>query len=90
MGIIEYAFADISAAIGKSVVERGWVAHDRLVHYKLHAEIDTRHADEFFAVVEPQWDDPKRRYFVKQGLELGAYIFNRLYQDMYVGARRGD
>ena len=90
MGIIEYAFADISAAIGKSVVERGWVSHERLVHYKLHAEIDTRHADEFFAVVEPKWDDPARRYYVKQGLELGAYIFNRLYEDMYEASRRLD
>src|SRR5262249_29780580 len=40
MGIIEYAFAGISAAIGKAVVERGWVDADRLVHYKLHAAID--------------------------------------------------
>src|SRR5438876_1086291 len=39
MGVIEYAFAGISAAIGKAVVQRGWVAADRLVHYKLHAEI---------------------------------------------------
>lgn len=90
MGIIEYAFADISAQIGKAVVDRGWVSEDRLVHYKLHAEIDTRHADEFFAVVEPRWDDARRQYYVRQGLELGAYVFNRLYLDMYeAGRRRG-
>jgi pyrroloquinoline-quinone synthase len=83
MGIIEYAFAGISAAIGKAVVQRGWVAADRLVHYKLHAEIDERHAEEFFAVIEPLWDDERRRYYIEQGLELGAYIFDRLYRDMY-------
>lgn len=83
MGIIEYAFAAISAAIGKSVVERGWVAPERLVHYKLHAEIDERHAEEFFAVVEPLWDDVGRHYFIERGLELGAYVFDRLYRDMY-------
>jgi pyrroloquinoline-quinone synthase len=82
MGIIEYAFAGISAIIGKAVVERGWVAADRLVHYKLHAEIDERHADEFFAVIEPAWDDQRRRYHIEQGLELGAYSFDRLYRDM--------
>ncbi len=88
MGIIEYAFAGISAAIGKAVVERGWVPADKLVHYKLHAEIDERHAEEFFAVVEPLWDNERRRYYVEQGLELGAYIFDRLYRDMYeAGAR---
>jgi pyrroloquinoline-quinone synthase len=90
MGIIEYAFAGISAIIGKAVVERRWVSADRLVHYKLHAEIDERHAEEFFAVIESLWDDEHRRYFINQGLELGAYIFDRLYRDLYtVGREEG-
>ena len=41
------------------------------------------HAEEFFAVIEPNWDDPKRRYFIEQGLELGAYVFDRLYRDLH-------
>lgn len=80
MGIVELAFAGISARIGSSVVERGWVPAERLVHYSLHAEVDGRHADEFFAVVEPLWDSEPRRYFITQGLELGAYVFDRLYR----------
>jgi len=84
MGIIEYAFAEISATIGQAVVQRGWVRQEKLVHYALHAQIDERHAEEFFAVIEPRWDDPARRYFVEQGLELGAYAFNRLYSDLHV------
>lgn len=83
MGIIEFAFAGISAVIGKAVVDRGWVAPDELVHYKLHAQIDERHAEEFFAVIEPAWAKENRRYFVAQGLELGAYIFDRLYRDLH-------
>jgi pyrroloquinoline-quinone synthase len=82
MGVIELAFADISALIGRAVVERGWVESERLVHYKLHAEIDERHAEEFFAVVERGWQNGSRRYFVEQGLELGAYVFDRLYRDL--------
>jgi pyrroloquinoline-quinone synthase len=50
----------------------------------LHAEIDERHAEEFFAVIEPKWDEAGRRYFIEQGLELGAYAFNRLYSDLYL------
>lgn len=84
MGIIEHAFAGISARIGKAVVANGWIKPEALVHYKLHAEIDERHAEEFFAVIELRWDDPKRRYFIEQGLELGAYIFDRLYRDLLV------
>ncbi len=89
MGIIEYAFAGISAAIGSAVVRRGWVAADQLVHYKLHAEIDERHAEEFFAVVEPHWDDPRRRYLTRQGLELGAHVFDRLYRDLHAAGTAG-
>ncbi len=88
MGIIEFAFAGISAAIGKAVVDNGWVATEKLVHYNLHAKIDERHAEEFFAVVEPCWDDPKRRYFIIQGLESGAYIFDRLYRDLLVAGQQ--
>ena len=51
IGIIEYAFADISAFLGKAVVDRGWVRSDDLVHYKLHAAIDKQHAEDFFAIV---------------------------------------
>jgi pyrroloquinoline-quinone synthase len=87
MGIIECAFAGISAAIGKSVVERGWVKSEALIHYKLHAEIDQRHAEEFFAVVESRWDDKHGRYLIEQGLELGAYIFDRLYRDLLATAQ---
>ena len=83
MGIIEYAFAGISATIGRAVVQRGWVRPEELVHYALHAEIDERHAAEFFAVIEPLWDKPERRYFIEQGLELGAYVFDRLYHELF-------
>ena len=83
MGIIEHAFAGISARIGNAVVARGWVKPEDLVHYKLHAQIDERHADEFYAVVEPHWNEPARRYLIMQGLELGAYIFDRLYRDLF-------
>jgi len=83
MGIIEYAFAGISAIIGQAVVQQGWVRQEDLVHYALHAQIDERHAEEFFAVIEPNWDDPARRYFIEQGLELGAFVFDRLYRDLH-------
>lgn len=52
------------------------------MHYRLHAAFDQRHVEAFFRVVEREWDDPGRRYFVQQGLEMGAYAFDRLYRDL--------
>jgi len=82
MGAIEYAFADISASIGRGIIERGWVREGDLVHYKLHAEIDKRHAQDFFVLLEDSWAADQGRYYVRQGLELGVYIFDRLYRDL--------
>ncbi len=83
LGIIEYAFADISACIGKHVVDRGWVKKEKLVHYNLHAQIDKQHAEEFFQVIEPLMHNPEQRNKAIAGLRLGVYIFNRLYEDLY-------
>jgi pyrroloquinoline-quinone synthase len=83
IGIIEYAFARLSARIGSDVVSRGWVTQEELIHYALHAELDVRHAEELFQLIEPKWSDPERRERIERGLELGAYIFNRLYLDLF-------
>ncbi|EPQ78142.1 TenA family transcriptional regulator [Mycobacterium marinum] len=82
LGIIEHAFAGISATIGSAVVERGWVAQDDLVHYALHAEIDEQHAEDFFVLVEDTCDDSRTSCAVDRGLRLGGYVFNRLYTDL--------
>lgn len=83
LGIIELAFAEISAWIASAVVDRGWIAPDRLVHYALHAELDHRHAEECFVVIEPRWEESlSRRQAIQHGLELGRYLFSRLYVDL--------
>lgn len=91
LGIIEYVFADISALIGQVVVARDWVSTEQLVHYKLHAEIDKQHAAEFFQSTAAAWaSGGAGRANVESGVELGLYLFNRLYVDLYrdVGAMR--
>lgn len=84
LGIIEYVFADISACIGQEVVARGWVTSQQLVHYKLHAEIDKHHAAEFFQSAAEAWENGAAgRANVVSGIELGLYLFDRLYVDLY-------
>jgi pyrroloquinoline-quinone synthase len=84
MGAIELAFAHVSACIGKTIVARNWITEEQLIHYGLHAEIDPRHASEFFAVVEPTFES--RRYWIDQGIQLGLYALDRLYRDLPVDA----
>lgn len=79
LGMIEYAFADISALISCQVVSLDWVKSHELVHYCLHAEIDKRHAAELFEAAE---EDCADHDLLIRGLAFGRYIFDRLYQDL--------
>lgn len=83
LGIIEYTFADISALIGAAVVERGWILPAQLVHYKLHAELDKRHAADFFLAAELACPgDEASSQGINDGLALGLQLFDRLYTDL--------
>jgi pyrroloquinoline-quinone synthase len=77
-GVLEYAFADISASIAQAVITRGWLEPSQLTHYSLHAEVDKEHASGFFAVADPHHDIE----LIEAGLALGVYAFDRLYTDM--------
>lgn len=82
LGIIEYAFADVSSLIGGAVVRQRWLEVDELVHYNLHEEIDKQHAADFFELIQPAWQANRGRLQISQGLRLGAYAFDRLYRDL--------
>ncbi|MGV3663225.1 MAG: TenA family transcriptional regulator [Prosthecobacter sp.] len=87
LGVIEHAFAGISALIGEVVVKRGWVAAEDLVHYKLHAEIDEQHAADFFKRVAEAWSaGGEERLAVEDGVRLGLHVFDRLYLDLLTEA----
>ena len=84
LGMIEYQFADISAWIGREIVARGWLPRERVVHYALHEELDVRHSADFFDALRPAWErDERARYRIEQGLQLGGYVFDRLYRDLW-------
>ena len=89
MGMIERMFADISASIGAAIIEHGWLARDRMIHYSLHQELDVRHAADFFNVLRPAWEEGEEsRYYIEQGMRLGAHAFYTLYEGLYRARQR--
>lgn len=89
MGIIERMFADISGIIGKHIVNRGWLTPEQMIHYTLHEELDIKHSQDFFDVLEATWDrSPEDRYAIEQGLRLGAHAFNTLFAGLYNSRNR--
>ena len=85
LGIIELMFSDISNLVGNGIIHNGWVSKDKMIHYNLHEKLDIKHAQDFFDVLTPNWEsgNPEDRYFIEQGLRLGAFAFNSFYEDLY-------
>jgi pyrroloquinoline quinone (PQQ) biosynthesis protein C len=84
LGMIEDLFSAISGELGASIVRRGWLAEDEIVHYAVHEELDQEHAEDFYKPLYAAFAaDPVAAYQIEQGLELGAYIFLRMYRDLY-------
>ena len=89
MGIIERMFSDIASWLGEEVVRHDWIPVEKLIHYNLHEDLDIKHADDFFDVLRPAWDaDVENRYYIEQGLRLGACVFNALYEGLYKARKR--
>ena len=84
LGMIEDLFSEISAAIGRGIVDRGFLPEAQIVHYATHERLDVQHAEGLYAgLYEPYERHPRLRYEIDQGLELGAYVFMRMYEDLH-------
>lgn len=89
MGMIEKMFCEISAIIANAILQRGWLKEENLVHYNIHAELDIKHAADFFNVVsEAYTKTEENKYHVEQGLKLGATLFYNLYSELYNKRKR--
>lgn len=82
LGMIEYLYVDISAAIAHTLQHRQWTAPGSQSHYAVHEKLDVEHAQELLAIAQPSWNESHCRTQVAQGLLLGAYYFWRLYDDL--------
>jgi pyrroloquinoline quinone (PQQ) biosynthesis protein C len=84
LGIIEDMFSSISAAIGRSILARGFLRADEIVHYATHEALDVSHAEGFYSLLDgPYAAHPRHAYQIEQGLGLGAYAFLRMYEDLW-------
>ncbi len=89
MGMIERMFGELSGVIGRAIVARAWLTADAMIHYDLHEALDVRHAEDFFAVVEPSFlGGEAARLEVERGLRFGATVFDGLYRGLYAGRAR--
>lgn len=85
MGMVERMFSEISGWIGRGIVEAGWLPPGQMIHYDLHERLDVRHSDDLFDVLAVPWraGGAEARYYVEQGLRMGATLFDGLYEGLW-------
>ncbi|MDP0560842.1 MAG: iron-containing redox enzyme family protein [Candidatus Endonucleobacter sp. (ex Gigantidas childressi)] len=84
MGIIERMFCDISVWLGEGIVHNDWLREVDMLHYNIHKSLDIKHSQDFFDVLQPSWNKTEEgNYKIKQGLSMGATMFNNLYGNLY-------
>jgi pyrroloquinoline-quinone synthase len=89
MGMIELMFSDISYILSQGIIKRGWMNQNNMIHYSLHQELDIKHSQDFFSILENYWDESREKTEqIKQGLYLGATLFNNFYRDLYISRKR--
>jgi pyrroloquinoline-quinone synthase len=82
LGMIEHLYVGISAAIARTLHQRGWTAAGSQSHYAFHEKLDTEHARDLLLLAEAGWESSRTRRQVLQGLMLGAHYFWSLYRDL--------
>jgi pyrroloquinoline-quinone synthase len=81
LGMIEYMFSHISKTMAESVVQLNWISDQNLIHYNLHADLDIKHAEDLFEIVNKL---PNSNIdFCLEGIRLGSFIFARLFDDLF-------
>ena len=88
-GIIERMFVEISSLIRNAVIKNRWLSESKIVHYKMHSELDIKHAQDFFEILEsPFLKNDENKYYIEQGLRMGAELFNSLYLGLWRARKR--
>lgn len=84
LGAVECMFLSVAKWIEFGLVERGWLTDKDLLYYANHEKMDKKHAQNFFDLIDKPWNDSEvDKYYIKQGLLLGAFAFNDLYEHLY-------
>jgi pyrroloquinoline-quinone synthase len=89
MGIIEHMFSSISHKIGSGIIKRGWLNNETIIHYDVHEKLDVKHSKDFFDIVEETYQtSAENRYYIDQGIWIGATLFNSVYKQLYENRKR--
>jgi pyrroloquinoline quinone (PQQ) biosynthesis protein C len=89
LSMVEKMFAPMCDVIVKAVVEQGWVTLEQALYYTAHSTLDIKHSQDFLNFLKIPWNEsPENRYYIQQGMRMGALAFHNLFVDFFNNRKR--
>jgi pyrroloquinoline-quinone synthase len=83
LGMIEYTYITISKNIHNYISK--FINPTKIIHYSLHEIMDIKHSTDLFSMVLPYLQkDPELMNDIKNGIQDGYQIFDKLYNNLYL------
>ncbi len=81
MGMIEYAYHDISEMISEYVKQKFVSCKSNIPHYATHEDIDEKHADDFFDQLDPHFNECYQDILL--GMTYGLNLLDSYFESIY-------
>lgn len=82
MGIIEDRYVGITNLLSEYLIKNKLLNKDKLIHYKIHKDLDIEHADSFYNLIRKDWSKPEKRSDIEKGLVFGNNLILNLYSNL--------
>lgn len=83
MGCLNYAFSDISAWIGQTLIERNWVEEKDLIYYRTQdSQPDLQTAETLLSIIEPKWHAKETQELIAQSFDFAIYNLDNYYREL--------
>ena len=83
ISIMEDIYIDISKIIYEFLVKNKYLDEKKIVHYKLHEEIDVKHSVDMYKILSSYWNKSEFNQCIKEGLYKGNNILLNLFSSLY-------
>ena len=86
IAIMEDVYVDISKIIYDFLINNNHLDKNKIVHYKLHEEIDIKHSEDMYDILSDYWNKDTFNQNIKDGLYKGNNILLKLFSNLYSDA----
>ena len=88
IAIMEDLYINISRIIYNFLIENNHLDKDKIIHYKIHEEIDVKHSEDMYGLLSDHWSDNKLNEIIKSGFVEGNDMLLNLFSNLYLDSKQ--